>query len=78
MLSALMNPIQIGNLKVRNRVVMPPLATLFASESGAPTRQLIDYHIERARSGVGLQFIENVMFQPQTPPYRLKLHSARR
>ena len=75
MLDALMNPILIGKLKVRNRVVMPPMATLFASESGAPTRQLVDYHIERAKSGVGLQFIENVMFLPQTPPYRLKLHS---
>lgn len=75
MLDALMSPILIGSLKVRNRVVMPPMATLFASESGGATQQHIHYHVERAKAGVGLQFVENVMFQAQTPPYRLKLHN---
>lgn len=75
MLEALLSPIMIGSMEVRNRVVMPPMATLFASENGGPTAQLIHYHVERAKAGVGLQIVENVMFQAQTPAYRLKLHN---
>jgi len=38
MLDALKSPIRIRNLKVHNRVVMPPMATRFASEKGAATK----------------------------------------
>jgi 2,4-dienoyl-CoA reductase-like NADH-dependent reductase (Old Yellow Enzyme family) len=55
MLEALKSPIMIRNLQIRNRVVMSPVTTRFASESGAVTKQLIDYHVERAKAGVGLQ-----------------------
>ena len=75
MLDALKSPIMIRNLKVRNRVVMPPMATRFASENGAVTKQLIDYHVERAKGGVGLQILENVSIQEQAPPYILRIHS---
>jgi len=75
MLEALKSPIMIRNLQIRNRVVMSPVTTRFASESGAVTNQLIDYHVERAKAGVGLQIVENANIQDQPPPYMLRLHS---
>ena len=53
MLKSLNSPIKIKNLEIRNRAVMPPMVTRFASEKGGVTQQLINYHMERARGGVG-------------------------
>jgi len=75
MLEALKSPIMIRNLPIRNRVVMSPVTTRFASENGAVTKQLIDYHVERAKAGVGLQIVENVSIQDQPPPYMLRIHT---
>ena len=75
MLEALKSPIMIRNLQIRNRAVFSPVTTRFASESGAVTKQLIDYHVERAKAGVGLQIVENVSIQDQPPPYMLRIHS---
>ena len=75
MLEALKSPIMIRNLQIRNRVVLSPVTTRFASESGAVTKQLIDYHVERAKAGVGLQILENVCIQDQPPAYMLRIHT---
>jgi len=58
-LSVLNNPIRIKNLELKNRVVMAPMHTKFASESGEVTDRLISYLSERARGGVGLIILEN-------------------
>jgi 2,4-dienoyl-CoA reductase-like NADH-dependent reductase (Old Yellow Enzyme family)/thioredoxin reductase len=50
----------IGKLRVKNRVVMPPMATNFAGPFGEPTERLIKYYAERAKGGVGLIIVENV------------------
>jgi len=75
MLDALKNPLEIRNLLIRNRVVMPPMATRFASESGKVTAQLINYHIERSRGGVGLQIVENALIQDEPIVGILRIHS---
>jgi len=75
MLDALKQPIMIGNIKVRNRVVMPPMATRFASESGVVTKQLIDYHIQRAKGSVGLQIVESALIQDEPVVSMLRIHS---
>ena len=54
----LFEPFQIGSMELKNRIVMPPMTTSFASELGAVTERLINYHIERARGGVGLVIVE--------------------
>ncbi len=74
MLAALNNSLRIRNLTIRNRVVMPPMATRFASEKGGVTRQLIDYHVERSKGGVGLQIVESTQIQDE-PMALLKIHS---
>lgn len=50
---------RIGKMTVKNRVVMPPMATNFAGPSGEPTERLIRYYVERAKGGAGLIIVEN-------------------
>ncbi|MCG0275984.1 MAG: FAD-dependent oxidoreductase [Thermosediminibacteraceae bacterium] len=51
---------RIGNLTVKNRIVMPPMATNLANEDGSVSQRLIDYYVARAKGGVGLIILENV------------------
>ncbi|AFZ72436.1 oxidoreductase [Natronobacterium gregoryi] len=48
----------IGNVDVRNRLVMPPMGTNFADETGAVTDQMLDYYADRASGGAGLVMVE--------------------
>ena len=59
----LFQPGSIGRLAVANRVVMPAMATNFASSVGEPTDRLIGYYAERARGGVGLVIVENATIE---------------
>lgn len=45
---------QIGNLKIRNRIVMSPMMTHFGGIMGEVTQQTIDHYATRAKGGVGL------------------------
>ena len=55
----LFEPIRIGGLELKNRIVMPALCSKFGTEFGAVSQRLIDFYVERARGGVGLIIIEN-------------------
>ena len=50
----LFEPIKIGTMELKNRIVMPPMGTNFASEEGFVTGRLVNHHVERAKGGVGL------------------------
>jgi len=63
MLDALFQPFVIGHTEVRNRIVMPPMVSFLANESGAVTQRMIDYYTERATGGVGLIIIESAYVQ---------------
>ena len=54
----LFEPIQIGTLQLRNRVVMAPLSTNFPSVSGEITPEFTAFYRERALGGVGLIITE--------------------
>ncbi|NPV53545.1 MAG: FAD-dependent oxidoreductase [Firmicutes bacterium] len=56
----LFEPGQIGSMKLRNRIVMPPMGTNLASETGAVTDRMIAYYKERAKGGAGLIIVEIV------------------
>jgi 2,4-dienoyl-CoA reductase-like NADH-dependent reductase (Old Yellow Enzyme family)/thioredoxin reductase len=58
-LKRLFEPISIGKLELKNRIVMPALNTKFGTEWGAMSDRMIDYYVERARGGVALIIIEN-------------------
>lgn len=57
-LTKLFEPGRIGSLELKNRLVMPPMATNYASKDGEITQRQIDYYTERAKGGVGLIIVE--------------------
>lgn len=56
----LFQPAKIGSVKLKNRIVMLPMGTAYASRDGEVTQQTIDYFVERAKGGVGLITLGNV------------------
>ena len=54
----LLEPIEFGGIKLKNRMVMSPMATNLATEDGYVTERLKAYYGERAQGGVGLIIIE--------------------
>jgi len=56
----LFEPGRIGAIRLKNRIVMPPMATNYAGPFGDVSERLIKYHVERAKSEVGLIILENV------------------
>ncbi len=55
----LTKPIKIGNLNLKNRVVMAPVKTGYATSEGQVTEDLIQYYVNRAKGGVGLIVLES-------------------
>ncbi len=51
---------KIGNLPIKNRIVMPAMGTVMASTNGEASDHLIAYYAERARGGAGLIITEIV------------------
>ena len=54
----LFHPGRIGKLEIKNRLVMPPMATNYALKDGTITDRQIDYYEERAKGGAGLVIVE--------------------
>jgi 2,4-dienoyl-CoA reductase-like NADH-dependent reductase (Old Yellow Enzyme family)/thioredoxin reductase len=57
-LKKLFEPVQIGTMRIKNRIVMPAMDTNLATTEGFVTARMIDYYAERARGGVGLIIVE--------------------
>ena len=76
-LDSLFSPISIGSLRIQNRIVMPPMATNFATPEGYVTDQQIDYYVERARGGVGYITVEHtgILEQGKASPKMLLINS---
>ena len=49
-MSILNSPIKIGDLTIKNRLVMPPMATAKATADGQVTKQICDYYHEIGRA----------------------------
>lgn len=58
MYDKLFEPIKIGTLELKNRLVVPAMSTLTATPEGASTEQFIAYHERKARGGWGLVITE--------------------
>lgn len=54
MFKHLFKPIKIGKLQLKNRIIMPPMATNYATEDGYVTERLKAYLEIRAKGGAGL------------------------
>jgi 2,4-dienoyl-CoA reductase-like NADH-dependent reductase (Old Yellow Enzyme family)/thioredoxin reductase len=61
----LFEPFKIGTMKLKNRIVMPPMGTNFSAEGGSVTKRLKNYYVERAKGGVGLIIVEGAYVEPK-------------
>jgi len=57
-LDCLFEPITVGSMRLKNRLVMAPMGTGYASEDGYVTPKLMDYLVARAKGGAGLITVE--------------------
>jgi len=55
---------QIGNFKIKNRIVMLPIARQFQGFNGEVTQKTIDYFVERAKGDVGLIIVGSTRVFP--------------
>lgn len=60
----LFSPININSITFKNRIVMPPMCTNFATIGGAVTERMIAYYTARALGGVGLINVEFAYVRP--------------
>ena len=56
--SVLFTPVGINRMTLKNRIVMPAMASYHAAVNGEATEKLIRYHEERAKGGVGMNIVE--------------------
>ena len=54
----LLSPIKIGNLEIKNRVIMAPMTNNYAKD-GFVTEKMIGFYEERAKGGVGIVTVED-------------------
>ena len=58
--------LSIGSMTVKNRLVMPPMATYLCDDEGKVTDELLSYYAERAKGGnIGLIITEHSFFTKQ-------------
>ncbi len=55
----LFSPVRIGKLELKNRIVMPPMATNFAGTEGKVNDRQIAYYVKRVQGGVGYVTFEH-------------------
>ncbi|RHP48568.1 FAD-dependent oxidoreductase [Clostridium sp. AF32-12BH] len=61
---AMFQPIEIGNMTVKNRFVVPPMGNNFANTDGTMSEQSAAYYAARAKGGFGLITIEATVVHP--------------
>ncbi len=57
-LPRLIEPLQVGNFTLRNRIVMPPMQTGRSTLEGAVTNRLVNFYVKRSEF-VGLPIVEH-------------------
>jgi 2,4-dienoyl-CoA reductase-like NADH-dependent reductase (Old Yellow Enzyme family)/thioredoxin reductase len=58
-LKKIFQPIQIGSLRIKNRIAMAPMGSRYANEEGEVTDRMVEYYSTRARGEVGLVTVES-------------------
>ncbi len=54
----LFEPCKIGQLELKNRIIMAPMGTHYPNKDGTVSEKLISYHARRAKGGVALNVVE--------------------
>ncbi len=58
-------PFRIGEMELKNRIVIPPMVTQYASKEGYVTEQIKNYYEARARGGAALIIAEGAYVHPR-------------
>ena len=69
----LQEPGMIGNLRLKNRVVMAPMGTNYSTTDGLSTARDLAYYAERARGGVAMIMTEAMVVTGQARPHHNSL-----
>lgn len=65
MISYLNKPLEIKNLSLKNRLVMPPIATSKAEQDGSVSKELLEYYDEKSKGGfISLIIVEHSYILP--------------
>jgi len=62
--SKVFEPIKVGTLEIKNRIVAGPMVMNHATEDGHVTPRMIDYYAAKARGGFGLVHVEASYMRP--------------
>lgn len=65
MFEKLCQPLQLGEMTLKNRMVMPPMVVRYGTDDGYATERTRDYYEARARGGVGLVILEASYVHPE-------------
>lgn len=73
-MNILNTPIMVGNMKLNNRIVMPPMATAKAGNDGEVSQNLCNYYDEKSHGGyIGLIITEHSFISPEGKAHRGQL-----
>jgi NADPH2 dehydrogenase len=57
-LAGLLDPLDVKGIRLRNRIVMPPMSTGLASSEGTVTSSLVEHYVKRSKA-LGLLIVEH-------------------
>ncbi len=63
-ISPVFSPISIGNVKLKNRLAVAPMVSVFCDTDGMATERFIAYHETKAKGGWGLIIVEDYAVDP--------------
>lgn len=75
----LFTPIEVAGLRLKNRLVMPPMGTGLPDHEGFVTDRTVDYYRRRAEGGVGIISVEASLVAPDSYGVgpEIRLHGER-
>ena len=74
MFEKIFTPIQIRDLELPHRIVLPAMGTKFSGNDCFVTDKLIDYHVARVKGGSGLNIVEvSSVHTPSAPRHFLSI-----
>ncbi|MBB6218627.1 2,4-dienoyl-CoA reductase-like NADH-dependent reductase (Old Yellow Enzyme family)/pyruvate/2-oxoglutarate dehydrogenase complex dihydrolipoamide dehydrogenase (E3) component [Anaerosolibacter carboniphilus] len=65
MYEKIFEPARIGNLELKNRIIVTPISTVMANEDGSPSEKYIRYLEEKAKGNFGLIVTEYYVVEPK-------------
>ncbi len=67
----LLQPYKVGQMNLKNRIVLTAMSTHFAGEDGEVTDTLINWHARRAKGGAALIIVEPAFVATTVDPLRM-------